>query len=1314
MGVKKFTSIILVFLLAFSTYGPVMAKKLTDIDGHWAEQWIQSAIDKELVEGYPDGTFRPNDSITRAEFVTLANSKFDFVEKSEVEFPDVETKAWYADEIAVAAAAGYITGFEDGSMRPKEPISRQEVAVILTSILDLKENEEAAETFEDTIPKWSKGSVGAVASNELMVGFPSGNFEPKKAITRAESIVTLENVLTETVTYDKAGTYGPENGAETIEGNVEVTAEGVTLQNLIIEGNLVIAKSVGEGDVTLNNVTVEGTTTINGGGENSIHVNDSVLNKVVVNKANNKIRIVTTGSSSIDEVTLKSGAKLEESNVTGKGFNNVVVDALEDSKIILEGEFVSVTIMSSNTTIKLPSRASIQVLTVNKNAIITGNGAIDEANVNAEGVNLQITPNKVNVKDGVDSPTITTPGSGGETYNPPTVEQPGDEEGEEPSTITITNIENLEETVSLGDDVQLPATVKVTMSDGSETDQPIVWSGVAYTDDVGTFEYEGAVEGYDSAVTYTLSVELTGYEENTEGTIAYVNNVAAAEYAEEIITIEEVVIQSDLTLPENYSLPIKVDTDNVTLDLNANTVGKVTVNADNVTLKNGTINKTIYGEGIKTITLEDITDASTSEHIINQANIDTLKFLGSTNLTGDIYLQGGAVELTGDPESALSGIVRVETSQPVTVSLSVSTVIVDMENATVDVSDNVTIENMIVRKSAIVNLGSGATITTPEKRTGVTVTVNEDVDFGVAGMRVQSTSTVTFEEVLDTIDLERYIHAAGNFVVAAEPGELDGQFPQTAIDALSNAKGVAETKLQGVMNSSDDLATKQSEIDAAVETLHQALTDFGEKRIFLDTSTLRNKLRAMEQLLSRTSIGDTHGHVPQEAYDAFETAVGEVKTAFKNGLTAAQIEEQTQKLDAAHDAFEAAYIELPFFDPDSYTIEGKISFVLTDPEEVFTDFSNFKVLEKDEQSERYSRTGWSIHSGNREAGWRTMEVDQLNHHNVNLEEAEKVYYTVATNRRIYTGTFTVEEFLNESEVELVPQDEATGTVNLNAPSAGENFMITHIVASRTDENFEQQWVDTNEIAQTTNLPVGTYTIEVYGYDDNHEYILKKELEVVEGENSIEFSKSDMDTITLNYENFTGWDLQPYQYRADDSRLSSSYYYRENERIVNPSLKITSNYGGIEVGYYANHSERPEEQWRYNVYIPRGQESGDEEITSSSSFEFKVESFLPENNVVDPTAPFYQYFNVNIVNDIGHVLRDLYFYHGHSFLEYSGEVSIKDKSGRIQTKQMQNLWDYQQMSIEDIFPRATGELEVIFSIKDTPFLIPDKTVNVTVD
>jgi len=90
-----------------------------DLNGHWAEKQIMGWMEKGFIKGYSDNTFKPNNTITRAEFLTIVNNVFGYKDKAQISFTDVKTSDWYYDEIAKAIAAGYIKGYADGTINRK-------------------------------------------------------------------------------------------------------------------------------------------------------------------------------------------------------------------------------------------------------------------------------------------------------------------------------------------------------------------------------------------------------------------------------------------------------------------------------------------------------------------------------------------------------------------------------------------------------------------------------------------------------------------------------------------------------------------------------------------------------------------------------------------------------------------------------------------------------------------------------------------------------------------------------------------------------------------------------------------------------------------------------------------------------------------------------------------------------------------------------------------------------------------------------------------------------------------------------------------
>ncbi|MEG6615170.1 S-layer homology domain-containing protein [Peptococcaceae bacterium 1198_IL3148] len=331
-GKKLSTALCLVLFVVLAFAGLAYAQA-TDIQGHWAESQINSWTDQGLAKGYQDGTFKPNNSITRAEFITLVNRAFDFNETVEINFTDVKSTDWFAGEIAKAKAVGYVGGYSDGSIKPNNQITRQEAASMLARILQLDtSNVAAVANFKDaqSIPQWSKGSIGAVVAKGYMGGYPDQTFKPTRSITRAEAIVTLDRAIggvkapepkpeptpepapTPTIpsTYDEPGTYGPEKEQQVINDDVTISEDGVTLRNTTIKGDLTLAKGIGDGDVTLKNVVVEGKTYIYGGGENSITLDNCELAETTVDKEDNEIRLILKDTT-IDKLIANSGMKLE-------------------------------------------------------------------------------------------------------------------------------------------------------------------------------------------------------------------------------------------------------------------------------------------------------------------------------------------------------------------------------------------------------------------------------------------------------------------------------------------------------------------------------------------------------------------------------------------------------------------------------------------------------------------------------------------------------------------------------------------------------------------------------------------------------------------------------------------------------------------------------------------------------------------------------------------------------------------------------------------------------------------------------------------
>ncbi|MDR6726069.1 hypothetical protein J2W91_004575 [Paenibacillus amylolyticus] len=398
-----------------------------DVNGNWAQEVIKKWADRGIVQGNEQNMFLPQGKVTRAEWVAMINRIFQYEQVGNYTFTDVSLSSWYAQDVAKGVQAGYIQGYTDGSFNPVGTLTRQEAALTISRILNLQSNGEASFTDHMDIQDWSKEAVSAAADKKIIIGYSNGSFLPNKAITRAEAVQILDRAFsTYGSWYGQEGTYGSEESREEISGNVVIGASGVTLQNMDITGDLIISKAVGDGDVFLKNVTVQGKTYVYGGGENSVHLEDSVLLTVIVNKQDGTVRLVATGKTEVHEMTIQTSSNIE-TNENAKIDKLTLSEALpEKSRVYLKGNFETVDVVAKSINIQIPSgtvnqlnladsaentaieisqEAKVITAILNSAVKLLGTGTIEQATVNAMGVTMEKAPNKLNLGSGMPADT---------------------------------------------------------------------------------------------------------------------------------------------------------------------------------------------------------------------------------------------------------------------------------------------------------------------------------------------------------------------------------------------------------------------------------------------------------------------------------------------------------------------------------------------------------------------------------------------------------------------------------------------------------------------------------------------------------------------------------------------------------------------------------------------------------------------------------------------------------------------------------------------------------------------------------------------
>lgn len=178
------------------TYNSTSNNRLSDIKGHWAESTINDFVSKGYVGGYSDGTFKPNNNITRAEFVVIFNNYFGLTKSSGKIFNDTKTH-WAKSAIDIAVTNGVCNGVTIDEFKPNDYITREQVATMVSNYKKLADsNHEEIYKFTDKsqISSYAKDSVEGVVERGYMTGYSDGKFKPKNKITRAESVSTLSRV----------------------------------------------------------------------------------------------------------------------------------------------------------------------------------------------------------------------------------------------------------------------------------------------------------------------------------------------------------------------------------------------------------------------------------------------------------------------------------------------------------------------------------------------------------------------------------------------------------------------------------------------------------------------------------------------------------------------------------------------------------------------------------------------------------------------------------------------------------------------------------------------------------------------------------------------------------------------------------------------------------------------------------------------------------------------------------------------------------------------------------------------------------------
>lgn len=291
---RKSIAILLTLALIFSM-APVSAfaaetDQFSDMPDNWSTEALKNTISNGLLKG-DNGKIMPDANLTRAQMAAIINRAFGSTKKASLSsYKDVSAGTWYYDEMAKAVQMKTFIGSGD-KLNPNNNITREEAFVVLARAFKLSgASANALNKFSDkaSVSQWAKDSVASLAEAGYIAG-SNGKVNPKQYITRAEFAQIMDNLLKNYI--KKAGTY------TTVKtGNVMVNVPNVVLKDIAIKGDLIIGDGVGNGNVTLDGVTVSGRTVIRGGGINSIKIiGNSNLQNIIIARVDGQVRVYSRG-----------------------------------------------------------------------------------------------------------------------------------------------------------------------------------------------------------------------------------------------------------------------------------------------------------------------------------------------------------------------------------------------------------------------------------------------------------------------------------------------------------------------------------------------------------------------------------------------------------------------------------------------------------------------------------------------------------------------------------------------------------------------------------------------------------------------------------------------------------------------------------------------------------------------------------------------------------------------------------------------------------------------------------------------------------
>ena len=277
-------------------------RKATDFKDYDAKSWyaeaVSAAVDNGLLYGKSSTIIDPNGDMTRAEMAAIINRSFGCYVKADIsKYTDVAKSKWYFDDVAMSVQMGTYNGRSSSTMAPDAPITRQEAMTVVARALELdydsySKTDLSAFSDRSEISNWALPYVRAMVGADYIHG-RGKVLAPLDNITRAEFAQIFANIIGSYITVK--GSYDKD-----IKGSVLIRTDEVTLQNMTVDGDLIIGCGAADGKIALDNVQVTGRLLVWGGGTKAVYCNNGTqMPEVVVARVDDAVKVIYDRDSTL-------------------------------------------------------------------------------------------------------------------------------------------------------------------------------------------------------------------------------------------------------------------------------------------------------------------------------------------------------------------------------------------------------------------------------------------------------------------------------------------------------------------------------------------------------------------------------------------------------------------------------------------------------------------------------------------------------------------------------------------------------------------------------------------------------------------------------------------------------------------------------------------------------------------------------------------------------------------------------------------------------------------------------------------------------